>query len=109
VIRLVYIVIESWWPHGKSEQVGKLYLEVMKKYPDDKSVAKPVIRSAIWSEQEGMHGIVISSVQPGKVKEAMDLSFNRLLMLAPVEGYRFELHIAYDVIEALPLIGLKAP
>jgi len=110
VIRLVYIVIESWWPHGKSEQVGKLYLEVMKKYPDDKTVSKPVIRSAVWSLQDGMHNIIISSVQPGKVKEALDLSNNRLLMMASsMEGYRFEVHIAYDLVEAMPLVGLKAP
>jgi len=106
---MVYIITEHWWPPANSEQVGKIYLEAMAKFPDDKSIAKPIIRSAVWPVPKGMHSMTISSVQPGKTKEAMDLSSNRLLMLAAVEGFRYTINFAYDLVEAMPFVGLKAP
>ena len=106
---MVLIIAESWWPASKSEQVGKLYLEVMQKYPEDNTISKPIVRSAVWGVKDGMHSIAVYSIKPGKVKEAMDISYNRLLMLASIEGYQYELNIAYDLVEAMPLIGLKAP
>jgi hypothetical protein len=106
---MVLLVTENWWPANKSAEVGKKYLEAMKKYPDDKSVEKPILRSAVWTTCEGMHSITVSSVLPGKVKEVMDIAYNRLLMLSIIEGYRFEIHVAYDLAEGMPLIGLSAP
>ena len=104
------LVTQHWWPHGVSSKVGKVYLEVMKKFPDDKTIAKPIVPSAIWSEKEGTFSTTISAIQPGKVKEAMDLAMNRLLILAEsIEGFRYEIHIAYDLVEGMPLVGLAAP
>ena len=104
------IVTQHWWPHGASNKVGKLYLEGMKKFPDDKTISKPIIRSAIWAVKDGMFSITVSAIQPGKVKESMDLANKRLLMLAEsFDGFKFEIHIAYDLVEAMPLIGLAAP
>jgi len=110
VRKVVYIITEHWWPPGKSEELGKLYLEAMQKFPDDKSIFKPVIQSAVWSVQEGMHSITVGSVQPGKVKEAMNISSNRLLMIGKaIQEFRYTINIAYDLIEAMPFVGLKAP
>ena len=106
---MVLMVTENWWPAGKSAEVGKVYLEAVKKYPDDKSIDKPIIRGAIWTTEEGMHSITVSSIKPGKVKESMDIAYNRELMLSSIEGWRYEIHIAYDLAEAMPLVGLKAP
>ena len=106
----MYIVTESWWPAGKSEEVGKLYLEVMKKYPIDKTITKRIVSGAFWAVKEGMHSITISSIKPGKVKEVIDLTSKRLLMMAAsIEGYRYQVNIAYDLVEAMPLVGLTAP
>jgi hypothetical protein len=106
----MYIVTQHWWPHGVSTKVGKVYLEVMKKFPNDKTIAKPVVPSAIWNEKEGTFSTTIDAIQSGKVKEAMDLAMNRLMMLAEsIDGFRYEIHIAYDLVEGMPLVGLAAP
>jgi len=104
------IVTQHWWPPGKSEEVGKGYLDVMKKFPDDKSITKPILRSAIWTEKEGICSVTVSEIQPGKVKESVDMAMKRLLMISKnVEGFRYVIHIANDLVEGMPIIGLKAP
>ena len=105
----MYMVTENWFPAGKSAEVGKIYLESMKKFPDDRSIVKPIVPSALWAVKEGMHGIGIYSIKPGKVKEALDLETNRNLMLSSIEGYVYITHIAYDLVEAMPFVGLAAP
>jgi len=104
---MVVLVSESWFPANKSAEVGKLYLETMKKYPDDNSVAKRVGLGAIWAVKEGMHSITIYSIKPGKVKEAMDIASKRTLMLSSIEGFKYQINIAYDVVEAMPIVGLE--
>ncbi|MFX1355914.1 MAG: hypothetical protein ACFFA8_01395 [Promethearchaeota archaeon] len=104
------IITQHWWPHGQSAKVGKAYLEVMKKFPDDKSISKPILRSAIWALKDGMYSTTVSAIQPGKVKESMDLAMKRLLMVAEsVDGFKYEVHIAYDLVEGMPMVGLAAP
>jgi len=106
---MVLIVTEGWWPAGKSAEVGKVYLETRKKYPVDKSIEKRE-SAAIWAVKEGMHSISIYSIKPGKVKEAMDIATKRELMMASsIEGSKYQINIAYDLVEAMPLVGLKAP
>jgi hypothetical protein len=57
-----------------------------------------------------MHSISVYSIQQGKVKEAMDIAYNRLLLFAKaIEEWRYEINIAYDAVDAMALIGLKAP
>ena len=106
----MYIIIEAWWPAGKSEEVGKIYLNAMKKFPNDKTISKVIVPAAVWSVKDGMHSIVIDSAKPGKIQEAMTLAVNRPLIISQsVEGYQFQMNIAYDLVEAMPLVGLKAP
>jgi hypothetical protein len=105
----MYIVSEHWWPPGKSEQIGKLYLEAMQKFPDDRSIAKPIIQSAVWTTTQGMHSITVSEVKPGKVREAMDIVSNRLLLIAVVEGFQYQINVAYTLVEAMPFVGITSP
>ena len=109
VKRMVLLITENWWPSGKTEEVGKKYLEAVKKYPDDRSISKSILRGAIWTTDEGMHSITVDSIKPGKVKEAMDNATKQELVMSSIEGWKYNIHIAYDLAEAMPLIGLKAP
>lgn len=107
---LVYLVTEQWWPPGKSEEVGKTFVEAFQQFPEDRSISKPIIQSAVWPSDQMMHSISVYSIQQGKVKEAMDIAYNRLLLFAKaIEEWRYEINIAYDAVDAMALIGLKAP
>lgn len=106
---LVYIVTNTWWPPNRSAEVGKTYLEAMNKFPEDRSLGTTTVPSATWAEKDGLRALAIFTVKPGKIKEAMDLHMNRLLLLATIEGYRFQVNVAYEVVESMPFVGLDAP
>ncbi len=106
---LVYIVSETWWPPNKSAEVGKTYIEAMNKFPEDRSLGKTIVQSATWAEKDGLRALAVYTVKPGKIKEAMDIHMNRLLLLGAIEGYRFQVNIAYDIVESMPFVGLDAP
>jgi hypothetical protein len=106
---VVYIVTETWWPPGKSAEVGKAYIEAMSKFPNDRSLGKTTIQGATWAEKDGMRSVSVYTVKPGKIKEALDQHMNRLLIFAEIEGYRFQVNVAYEPTESMPLIGLEAP
>lgn len=106
---MVLMVTTSWFPSGKSEEVGKKFLEVTKKYPDDPSIAKPILRVGVRPTQDGMKVIAISEVQKGKYEEAMSLSIQMLLEYSDIEGFRYEIETFMSGKEALPLVGLAMP
>jgi len=106
---MVLLVSQTWYPASQAEKAGKVYLEAMKKYPDDRALGKPILRSGIKLEKEGIHGIAVFSVKEGKFKEAMDLAVNRMLILGEIEGIRMSIDTYYDLTEAMPFVGLKAP
>jgi hypothetical protein len=108
---MVYLVVEQWYPPNKSSEVGKFGLEAIKKYPEDKSVGKMLVDAAVFTDKDGfIHILSIAQSKPGKVKETMDLASNRCIMIAKaVEGYRYHMHSAYEMVEALQIIGLQPP
>ena len=58
---MVLIVTQTWYPASQAGNAGKVYLEAMKKFPDDRSLGKPILRSAIKLEKDGLHGIGVFS------------------------------------------------
>jgi len=106
---MVLLVTQTWYPPSQTEKAGKVYLEAMKKYPEDRALGKPILRSGIKLEKEGIHGIAVFSVKEGKFKEAMDLAVNRMFILGEIEGMRMSIDTYYDLTEAMPFVGLSAP
>ena len=106
---MVYLISENWWPANRAEDVGKTYLEAIKKFPPDRSITKQIVRSAIWTSDKSMHSITVDSIKPGKVKEAMYRATQTELIMSSIEGWKYNIHIAFDLAEAMPLVGLKAP
>ncbi len=107
---MVLIVAQSWYPATQAEKAGQAYLDGMKKYPEDRSLGKPIVRAAVKMTKEGIHAIAISSVKEGKVKEAMDNAINLTLMNSKaIEGYKSSIDVYYDLAEAMPFVGLSAP
>jgi len=94
----------------RAENVGKKFVEVMSRYPDDPSVSEAILHGAVSQTAEGIRVIGVLAVKDGKVKEAMDLETRRMLEYArAIEGFRYCIDVAYDVVEAMGVIEMKSP
>ena len=103
------IVTTTWFPTGKSSEVGKKYLEVLKQFPPDKTIAKVIVRVGVRTTKDGMKSFSIFEIKEGKLKEFMDIAYKQILMFSEIEGYRSEMEFYMSGAEALPLIGLEMP
>ena len=106
---MVMVVSTSWFPTSKSSEVGKKYLEVLKQFPPDKTIAKVIVRVGVRTTKEGMKSFSIFEIKEGKLKEFMDIAYKQILMFSEIEGYRSEMEFYMSGAEALPLIGLEMP
>lgn len=106
---MVVVMSTSYFPAAKSAEVGKKYLEVLKKYPPDRSISKPILRVAVRITPDGMKAFTISEVKEGKFNEYMKLVYEQILLYSEIEGYRSEVEVFMSGTEALPLVGLEMP
>ena len=106
---MVVVMSTSYFPAAKSAEVGKKYLEVLKKYPPDRSISKVILRVAVRVTPDGMKAFSISEVKEGKFTEFMKLAYEQILLYSGIEGYRSDIEVFMSGIEALPLVGLDMP
>jgi len=97
------------YPPAVADQIGKKYLEIMDKYPDDASIGQSLVPAAVRSTLEGSKVVSIYNVNDGKLKEAIELATNRVFEFREIVGFQSCTEIAYDASEALGLLGLDAP
>ena len=104
------VVISTQWPHSATEEVGKAYIEVMKKYPVDKSLYKATLSACAKATKEGFKALAIDTVKEGKLQETLELVYRRMLMFGNlVKSLKYEIEVYMSGTEAMPMIGLKMP
>ena len=82
---MVYIILKSFYPFQKADEVKEIYMEVMKRYPPDKSIAELVIPIAGRATEKGSEGMTVWKLKEGKFDE-----FVKRLMASMVEFYKVE-------------------
>jgi len=106
----VILFTTTWFPPEHAEKAGKTYLEVMKKYPRDRSISKVLLDSSVSATKNGYKVVSASEVKEGKLVEAIDLANKRLIMFAEeIEGYKYKIEVLSTITEALGVLGLKPP
>lgn len=106
---MVLVVSTGWFPANKSAEAGKKYLEVIKQFPPDRNISKPIVRVAARVTTDGMKVFTVSEVKEGKFKEFMERYYKMILIYSEIEGYRVEMEVYLSGTEALPLVGLEMP
>ena len=105
---MVIIVVESLIPHEKASLAGKKWLDVVKKYPPDRSVSKQIM-VAIRASSKGMISLGAWEVKDGKEKEALIRMNESMLMFTEIEGYKYSIKTFLSSVEAMGILGLKPP
>jgi hypothetical protein len=110
LINMVVVAIHTWWPHSVSADVGKAYIEIMKKYPVDRSLYKATLSACARATKDGFKGLAIDEIKEGKFNEAMDLIYRRMLLFGDlVKELKYEFEVYMSGAEAMPMVGLKMP
>jgi len=104
-----YLVTNSLYPSEKADEVGKIYLEALTKYPPDENLATEVVPSAIKTTHEGIKSIAISEVKKGKLEEAITYALKFMAMFLSVEGFEFTMDHYLTIEEGLAVIGMSVP
>ncbi|MFX0030901.1 MAG: hypothetical protein ACFE8B_16930 [Candidatus Hermodarchaeota archaeon] len=106
---MVIIVTTSNVPYGKEKELAEKYLEVLKKYPLDRSLEKPILRLAARASKKGNKIISITEVKEGKYEELIKRIVKMNLAYSKVEGFYYKIETYLSGAEALPMIGLSMP
>ena len=103
-----YVIIKIWFPPHKAEEVAKVYMEELKKYPPDRSLGKS-LATAIRPTENGIVSIEIFQVKEGKLEETLNHYQNVQVMYHYIEGFKYEIDVWRTAVEAMALLGLKPP
>jgi hypothetical protein len=102
----MYIVTKCLYPNDKTKAVAQMYLEAMKKYPDDASVATPIVPAAAHATLQGMTVTVIYEAKKGKLEDAYAIVVKRMVMFYDIQGFQYALEIHLNLEEAMGAIGM---
>ena len=101
-----YLITRTWYPSTKARELGKLYLEAMKKYPPDESLGKLVVQFAVTSTKRGLETISITLVENPKLGDAFERQANFMAQFLDVEGVTYEIKTWGTAEEGLRRLGL---
>ena len=106
---MVLLMITTWFPPEREEEVNEIYLGLPAKYPVDESLGKAFVPLGVRSTKEGTKSIIVFEVAKGKFDEAMELTLKNLREFRHIEGYRYEIETLLSQAEAMNLIGVAIP
>ena len=99
-----------WIPHAKASEAGKMFIEVSKKFPGDKSLSKELLNNAVAATKEGYKVVSANEIKEGKLTEYLARLNNALIFIASgIEGYKYQIEVMSSIVEALDILGLKPP
>ena len=84
---MVYVVLKSFYPTHKGEEIGKIYMEMLKKYPPDESVAESLVRSAGRPSEKGSEAMSIYKVKEGQFDKLAKNIMGAMSMYNNIEGF----------------------
>lgn len=104
-----YLITIAWYPSAKATEVAEKYLEARKQFPPDRSLTKEVVQVAVTTNKNGINVMSISEVKEGKLEEALTYAGNAMIPYQSIEGFEYKTRIWSTIVEAMELLGMKAP
>jgi hypothetical protein len=102
----MYLIAESSYPSDIAKEVSQMYLKAMTKYPEDASVATPIVPAAVHATLQGLSVMIIYEPRKGKLEEAYALAVNRMVMFQEIKGFEYSFRLSYTLEEAMKAIGM---
>ena len=104
-----YILSTSLYPSHKAIEVAKKYLEALKKYPPDETLANEVVPAAVKTTRQGIEVISIAEVKEGQLEAALRTVGSTYAMFQSIVGFEYSIDVYATVAEAMTTIGMSLP
>jgi hypothetical protein len=104
-----YLLVNIYFPPHKGQEFGKKTLEVLQKFPEDRSIAKTVLRGAVMRTRNGIRSMNVSEIPEGKLEAAINRANEIVDIFSEIEGVNAEFFTMATMIEAMETAGLKMP
>ena len=101
---MAYVVLKSFFPTHKAEEIGKIYMEVAKKYPPDESVAEIVVPGAGRSTEKGYESMTIWKLKEGQFDKLAKNIMGAMSMYDNIEGFTWTVDL-WATAEELAALG----
>ncbi|MFX1470424.1 MAG: hypothetical protein ACFFB8_17410 [Promethearchaeota archaeon] len=101
---MVYVVLKSFYPTHKAEEILKIFMELVKKYPPDESIAETLIRGAGRATEKGLEGMSIWKLKEGQFDKMANRIMSAMSMFNNVEGFGWRVEI-WSTFEESSAIG----
>ena len=98
---MVYVIIKSFYPSYKTEEVTQVYQEMLKKYPPDPSIAEHVVPVAGRATDKGLENMSIYKLKEGKFDEIAKRIMGAMAMFHKIEGFGYSIEIWSTLEESL--------
>ncbi|MHA2008062.1 MAG: hypothetical protein ACXABO_12625 [Promethearchaeota archaeon] len=86
---MVYIVVKSFFPTHKNEEVSARNVEMMAKFPPDNTLVEAVVPLAARASKEGIEAMGINLIKEGKFDEALIRIGRAMAMFNDIEGFEY--------------------
>ncbi len=109
---MVYIVVTAWYPTYLGVEVGKKYIEVLKKYPPSKAPGKDIIPVAVSSNKNGIKVMSVTEVADDDAQtfaDAYTWASNVLVEYLNIKGFAYKIRLWGSLQSSMEAIGLKIP
>ncbi len=106
---MVIIITTSWIPYGKEKEVGEKYIEVMQKYPVDRSLEKVMVPLGVRATKNGIKVFFATEVKKGKYEEMLERITRMNLVYSEIQGFKYKVETFLSGVEAMPMVGLMMP
>jgi len=90
---MVYIVLKSFYPTTQTEEITKIYMELLKKYPPDDSIAETLIRGAGRATEKGYEGMSIWKLKEGQFDKMAKRIMGAMSMFNNIEGFGWSVEV----------------
>ena len=86
-------MITSSYPSNKAPEVGQLYQQILEKTPLDETLVKQITPILLYPKEGEVRTIQITLPAEGKLEEALNRTFNVVIQLGAIEGYKYDVQL----------------
>ncbi|MFX0153077.1 MAG: hypothetical protein ACFE9Q_00995 [Candidatus Hodarchaeota archaeon] len=106
---MTYIVTAAKYPTHIGVEVGKKYLEALKKFPLGEGPGEAIVQAAVRGTIEGTKVFSITKVKDEEFVSTWRRISNMMALFIGIEGFSYTMEVWAEVQDALDLVGLKLP